>query len=334
MKRVKKFFIILMIIVMTMSSSPINIATQLNAKEPFSVVAQAAKAKTHLNKTKKSIYIGKKYTLKLLDKKGKTITATKVKWKSSNKKIASVNKNGVVTGKKAGKAKITATYKGKKYVATITVKSTVSVNKTKLTFSADSTERKAVTVTFKESGSIMWDIVDGEDLIDCEWDRNWNGNTIKLYITPSGDDFGNARVKIYSEDRPERCAYVDVEIKSPYTLTVKNKLPCYVSFYESDDYYDEGHEKSTVKINKVNYEVTSSGYMTIVVEFEAYDSYYDEGYYHIKYRVLDEDGYVVEFDSVMSERMFIGDKAKEEIIVYGLEKGDYTIEFLDHYATD
>ena len=70
------------------------------------------------------------------------------------------------------------------------------------------------------------------------------------------------------------------------------------------------------------------------VEFEAYDSYYDEGYYHIKYRVLDEDGYVVEFDSVMSERMFIGDKAKEEIIVYGLEKGDYTIEFLDHYATD
>ena len=36
-------------------------------------------------------------------------TAKKVKWKSSNKKIATVNKNGKVTGKKKGKCTVTAT---------------------------------------------------------------------------------------------------------------------------------------------------------------------------------------------------------------------------------
>ena len=213
MKRVKKFFVISMIIVMAMSSSSINIATQLNVNEVFSVVAQAANAKTHLNKTKKTIYIGKKYTLKLLNKKGKTITATKAKWSSSNKKIATVNKKGVVTGKKAGKAKITATYKGKKYVATITVKSTVSVNKTKITLSADSTKRKAVTVTIKENSTIWSQVVMGGDLIDTEWCDEWDGETATLYIFPTGDGFGKAKVKVYSDAHPESYVYVDVTVK-------------------------------------------------------------------------------------------------------------------------
>ena len=45
----------------------------------------------------------------------------KVKWKSSNKKIATVSKKGVVTGKKGGTCKITATIGKKKYTAKIKV---------------------------------------------------------------------------------------------------------------------------------------------------------------------------------------------------------------------
>lgn len=47
--------------------------------------------------------------------------AKKVKWKSSNKKIATVSKKGVVTGKKGGTCKITATVKKKKYTTKIFV---------------------------------------------------------------------------------------------------------------------------------------------------------------------------------------------------------------------
>lgn len=45
----------------------------------------------------------------------------KVKWKSSNKKVATVSQKGVVTGKKGGTCKITATVGKKKYKVKIFV---------------------------------------------------------------------------------------------------------------------------------------------------------------------------------------------------------------------
>ena len=77
---------------------------------------KAAVKKPHLNSTKKTLYKGKSYTLK--------ITGTKaVSWKSSNKSVAIVNKKGKVTAKKAGKATITCKGKnGKSYKCRITVK--------------------------------------------------------------------------------------------------------------------------------------------------------------------------------------------------------------------
>lgn len=330
MKKISKAFIIILA-VMAIFSSQFNVLP-VNVSSPFAVVAQAAKAKTRLNKTKLSLYQGKKYTLKMLDKNGKTIDATKVTWKTANKKIATVSKKGVVTAKKPGKVKITATYKKKSYTSTITVKSTVAVNKKSLTFEPGETSKKSVTVTFKESGTIIWDIVKGDDLITCKWAKDWNNDKTKLYITPTGNDYGTAKVKIYSEEHPDRYVYVNVTVKSPYSLTILNDFPCYISNYESQDYYDKGEKESTVKINKVNYELLYGDSIVITIDFQAYNSYYDEGYYYITYRVLDEDGYVVEFDRVMSERLFIGDKSREEIYLWNLPEGNYTIEFLDHYA--
>jgi hypothetical protein len=46
----------------------------------------------------------------------------KVTYTSSNKKVATVNSNGVITAKKAGKAKITVKSGSKKVVVTVTVK--------------------------------------------------------------------------------------------------------------------------------------------------------------------------------------------------------------------
>ena len=66
-------------------------------------------AKIKLNKTKITIYVGKTVTLKVQNNK------KKVKWTTSNKKIATVTKKGKVKGKRSGKATITATVGKKKY---------------------------------------------------------------------------------------------------------------------------------------------------------------------------------------------------------------------------
>ena len=62
------------------------------------------------------VYVGKKATIKVT----KTKVTGKVTFKSSNKKVATVNSKGVITGKKAGKAVITV--KGGKYTKKLTVK--------------------------------------------------------------------------------------------------------------------------------------------------------------------------------------------------------------------
>ena len=70
-------------------------------------------------KSKVSLKKGKKLTLK---PSRIPITSTqKFTYKSSNKKIATVNSKGVITGKKAGKAKITVKSGKKKYTVTVTV---------------------------------------------------------------------------------------------------------------------------------------------------------------------------------------------------------------------
>jgi uncharacterized protein YjdB len=56
-----------------------------------------------------------------LEANGKAVAASKVKWKSGKKAIASISKN-TVTFKKKGTVKITAVYSGKKHSFTLKVK--------------------------------------------------------------------------------------------------------------------------------------------------------------------------------------------------------------------
>lgn len=78
--------------------------------------SKKTKTKIKLNKKKANVYVGKKLKLKV-----KGVKAKKVKWYTSNKKIATVKK-GVVKAKKKGRVTITAKVNGKKYKCKITVK--------------------------------------------------------------------------------------------------------------------------------------------------------------------------------------------------------------------
>lgn len=76
-----------------------------------------ANAAPKLSASEATIYIGCKKTLKL-----KNAKADEVKWSSSNSNVASVNKSGVVVGKKKGTATINAKYDKKTYKCKVTVK--------------------------------------------------------------------------------------------------------------------------------------------------------------------------------------------------------------------
>ncbi len=79
--------------------------------------ANSEAASLSLNRKKLTLRPGKSYTLKIRGRKSKN-----VKWRSTNKKIVTVNRQGKVTAKKAGKANVTATIKNKKLVCRVTVK--------------------------------------------------------------------------------------------------------------------------------------------------------------------------------------------------------------------
>lgn len=92
----------------------VTVATPITV--PFTghvTVAEAATVK--INKTKVTLEKGKTTTLKV------TGTKSKVTWKTSNKKVASVSSKGVVKALAAGKANITVTVGKKKYTCAVTV---------------------------------------------------------------------------------------------------------------------------------------------------------------------------------------------------------------------
>ena len=110
-------------------TAKIYVISKANKKKKCTITVTVGTpvTKVKLNKTKSTMTVGKKQTLKA------TVTPKKasnkaVVWKSSNKKVATVTSKGVVKAKKAGTVTITATAKdgsGKKATCKITVKNKV-----------------------------------------------------------------------------------------------------------------------------------------------------------------------------------------------------------------
>ena len=103
-----------------------------------------------LNKSKATAYAGKSYTLKAT-----TSYRTKISWKSSNTKIATVDSKGMVKLKKAGKVTISATAFGKKVNCVLTVKNpTLKVSKASVSiYRKKSYTVKAIAVP---GGKVSW----------------------------------------------------------------------------------------------------------------------------------------------------------------------------------
>ena len=119
----KKFFKTLAIILCLTMTTP-------SVVSDIGVETVEAATNIKLNCTKKTMYVGDTFKLKISG------TKKKVKWSSSDKRIATVSSKGVVKGIKEGDAKIITVVSGKKYTCIVKVKNVASqsieLDKTKI----------------------------------------------------------------------------------------------------------------------------------------------------------------------------------------------------------
>ena len=114
----KKLKTLAMALALTMMIGVVPPAT--GAEIPMiTTTVEAAAKKVSLKAYNKKVYAGRSGKIKV-----KSTSGAKLSYKTSNKKIATVNSRGVVTGKKAGTVKITITAKKSKYK---TVKKAITV---------------------------------------------------------------------------------------------------------------------------------------------------------------------------------------------------------------
>lgn len=106
MKKLRKFFIGLIVAIVISLITPVLYGTTVEAKDK----------KLRLNYSWVNVSVGGSIKLKV---KG---TSKKVKWKSSNKKIATVGKKGKITGKKIGRCTVTAKVKNHRVKCKVRVK--------------------------------------------------------------------------------------------------------------------------------------------------------------------------------------------------------------------
>lgn len=153
----------------------------------FSCTAAQAVAQVKLNKTKATIYNSQCVQLKLKNAKGS------VTWKTSNKKVATVNTKGKVTGKGPGTATITAVNGKKKYTCQVTVLSVLAFGKKSVTVKTG--KRTAVDFWFYVDGNFDWRVANPK-LLSCDWSGKWTdgGNHAKLYLI--GLKAGTTTVKL------------------------------------------------------------------------------------------------------------------------------------------
>lgn len=190
MKLLKKLFKVTAFMMVLMVLSPTMLPLQQTA------VAEAATVK--LNKKTLTLVVGKSETLKI------TGTKAKVTWSTSDKKVATVSTSGKVTGKKEGKAIITATVNKKKYNCTVTVK------KPEVSFTTQEEVLGKIKVKYPENWTNMVLTEDGSNVMSMLYPSSANGmsgtSNIAIVITETGSaqpDFADVKETmegIYTDD--------------------------------------------------------------------------------------------------------------------------------------
>lgn len=149
---------------------------------PMSQTVTAEAATVKISAKKKTLTVGKSFTLKI------TGTKNKVTFSSSKKSVATVNSKGKVTAKKAGTATITAKVKGKKYTCKVTVKNPVNKYVSKAPFEAKEVKLSKYTAAAPKDWSLDKTQVNGIDaymLMPKNADLVNGSSNIAVTVTPN-----------------------------------------------------------------------------------------------------------------------------------------------------
>lgn len=189
----------------------------------FNVNNVQAASKIKLNKTKVSIYIGKSLTLKV------TGTKNKITWKSDDKKIATVTKNGKVTGKKKGTTTIYAYVKDKSSTVLkckVTVKPIISVSSQTVVLSEGQDVNVKVGFWGKKN---IYCGTDDLEVVSCKFSKKWVGDYTTLIIT--GEKAGQANVYVLNDDNKEKCIIHVIVKENQISDNSFTKLKKYILAY-------------------------------------------------------------------------------------------------------
>ena len=209
MKQTKKILAIVLAFVLSMSMIP---TTNVSAAK-----------KVKLNKTKATIYVGKTVTLKLKNNK------KKIKWSSSNKKVAIVTKKGKVKGKKAGKVTITAKAGKKKYKCKITVKNQKQNMKKVMTVKE---KIKKVCVTYGKTSSDISGTYYYLSRATVSDSMSWLEYYTRVMYFPSQDLI---RISVLTEDTD-----LAQDWMTTFDIININDLTCKIWYSDSFNNYGEG----------------------------------------------------------------------------------------------
>lgn len=196
----------------------------------FTMNVSNISASIKINKTHKTMYIGKTYTLK--------VNGTKkyIMWKSSNKKVVKVSSKGKLTAKSKGKATITAIIgsgqKNKKLKCKVVVKPRLSCKKQIIRCYPD--EYQTATVSAKAL-SITEDLylssVTSNNVISFDWDPNSYSNKIifmpkkigmdKIKVTLNASKGKNEFLIFTVFSYPDKTGWISANKLSKYGLTYR-----------------------------------------------------------------------------------------------------------------
>ena len=228
--------------------------TQTVAPLSTAVVAEAATT-VKLNVKKKTLTEGKSFTLKV---KG---TSKKVTFSSSKKSVATVNKNGKVTAKKAGKANITAKVGNKKYVCKVTVKAKENKYVTNAPFKAVEVKLGDNSVVVPKDWSYETGEIGGMTLYSfMPKDADITKGTSSVSITCTATDAQNEDYDLYLEYLKQMIT--EDYLKASLSASINGEL-------ELKDFDISTKEMEKYKVSVISYSVMLNGEK--VMEQKIYD---------------------------------------------------------------